>query len=922
MDPKQADEVIVDDLPSDFSQSILLETVNEFISVNYSYDAHKDEKKRPKGRAIVGRGVNGKPSADEWCTPFTAQRQACGNAIKEYTVSVAEGFFVGEPYGTVKRTGYGPPMRNAPLSLPSAVSPRFGFSSGWLTSRPTVQEAKRRRQLAPSKARFPALQSAKSGHAEESVMEELDDFDREHAWTANKVQDRREIREADYTNISPWVRGTPKPRLLERKEGQLNDPDLLKELGPAPPSPSLSGHWKIESSSAPVVPGKGATPEIVKTSAPPSPVENHSSPRDVPRSKKSGSIADIALVAGALPSVATGSAGILKKASVTGRLANFHQMLNKNMTEMPDALQNAILEARDAKSGFPSSSPRQSVLSRAGEDKPPQSGRRESGIWRLGHKESKSDRMHRVNHYRRMDREETGGGVNFRDRVSKSDREIAQEAWSRYFESETSNHWDQEEVVEALSDFGIKAANKTEKNALYGILQEYEDLEGPTFGLKHFFSIIEEARQKLRSTRTVSVFQAWKYVDTEDVGALSPSDVMKLLEDLHLANPENTVEWGGIQAMIRDCNTDPVTELIAFSEVEFLISTVREDRTRSRRLQERRLEAEYHIIPSLFSEFRSQLISFHTCFCDLDEDASGYLDNEEAMNLLSHFGCLSNSMPVERKEKIQDLLNSYSVLSENGRWETRLTFVQFLTIVRTIRELEMEDKRDAVNTLFSTYDRDNSGDLCIKEVCCVLDDMGIHPHSLPEQEAMAMLIEESDADGSGELNVSELLFLVQRITERVQEMTAEEHNKRGQELRFSLKETNKLRQAFEALDVQGDGSLGVTEVERAIAMAGSNVPHHKAVKIIEEIDDDDSGQLDFCEFLTLMRKIEDEILLTQGHRNQSQSSDLPRQVTIGLDEKEDKDGPAEARRGTVANSKRGGGRRAVGGPAGGAGKKR
>jgi len=920
-------EVGIDDLPQFLSRRFADETVNEFIQLNY--DEPKDERSRPKSRPIVGRGIKAKPSADEWCAPFTAQRQACGNKIKEYTVSVAEGFFSGEPYGTVKRAGYGPPLRNAPLSLPNAVSPRFGFSSGWLTSRPTTSEVKRRRQLAPSKARFPALQTVSSSQADDSVMEELNDYDKALSWTAQKVQARREIREPDFTNERPWIRGAPRPGLLQRKEDQLNDPDLPEQFQPSSHSPpSLPPSWKIAEPAAPPQSAsfRGASPEILRLSptpptspiaVPPSPTPRGSTRSHRPSVLQSRiDVADVAMVAGAVGG--GNAASTLKKASVSIRMQQFHQVLTKNMSESPDAVQTAIQDARDGT--FENrASPRESVMFAQQDGS---TSRRGSAIWRLSHKVSKSIRMSRVNEFRRMNNEEGSGG-NFRDRVNKSDRDIAQESFLRYFQSESGNHWDEEKIIEALADFGIKAANKTEKMALFSILKDFkatqspmdEDVEVVIVGLKIFFNMIEEARQKLRNTRSASVFQAWKYVDTEDMGLLSPTDVMKLLEDLQLVSAENTIARAGVQAMVRECNKDAVTGLIPLNEVEYLVSSVREFQTRSRRLEERQVKANYTIKDNVFQEFRSQLISFHRCFQDLDEDRSGYLDFEEALNLLTQFGFMSKSMPPANKRKAQDLLDTYVVAADDGSWETRLTFVQFLNVVGNLRSMEMESKKDAVNTLFRAYDRNRHLDwdpattpaLSIKAVCCILYDMGIRPRSLAEQEAMAMLIEDADADGSGELDESELLFLVQRITERVQEMVRESQNKRGQELRFTQREVNKLRQAFEALDDEGDGTLGISEVERCIAMAGVTIPHAKAVRLIQEIDEDESGQLDFTEFMSLMRRIEDDF----RHRNAEAQKQQQQLGSGGTDEKEDKETAAESRRGTVVPGKKAAPRRAV-----------
>jgi len=386
------------------------------------------------------------------------------------------------------------------------------------------------------------------------------------------------------------------------------------------------------------------------------------------------------------------------------------------------------------------------------------------------------------------------------------------------------------------------------------VLHEYE---GDEIGFNHFCTIIEEARSKLRSTRSLVVFQAFKYADKEDAGGLQAESVMRLLEDLHLAFGKDSLERQYVQAMVSDCRTDPATGLIGLSEVEFLVSAVREYMTQCQRSRERELQVEYELSDAMFAEFRSQLIKFHESFNDLDDDDSGALDSTEAMNLLTYFGCLSavSSMPLEKRLQAQEIIEKYLNESE----DQTLSFPRFLSVVKHLRTLGMDEKMEVVESLFNQYDRDQSGKLTIKDVCQILVSLDINPRSVLEQENMAQLIEEADTEGSGLLNVNELLLLVQRINERLAELDRLEILRKAQALNFTTKQANTLWETFQELDEQREGCVPVAEVEQALLVMRWQIPMARLSRYVAEIDFDGNGQLDFVEFLNLMRRVLDDV---------------------------------------------------------------
>lgn len=61
-----------------------------------------------------------------------------------------------------------------------------------------------------------------------------------------------------------------------------------------------------------------------------------------------------------------------------------------------------------------------------------------------------------------------------------------------------------------------------------------------------------------------------------------------------------------------------------------------------------------------------------------------------------------------------------------------------------------------------------------------------------------------------------------------------------------------FRTAFNVFDESGDGSLQADELATILASMGSNNTKEEIAKMIDEVDEDGSGQIEFEEFLPLM----------------------------------------------------------------------
>lgn len=815
---------------SDDASILQMEAVSAFLEPMVRAD-HKIS----RAKAAIGKPVHGAPTASEWSQDFTAERRRCGEQIREYKFKVAKGYFVDG--GTVARSGFSTPRRSPPLTLP----PQPGPGSGWMTSRPTSREcaaARGRNNRSPAMATFPALSPALSMDTASPDFEEMESSSQQ------TKQGRHNCRKPPFMNDRPWLMSSPKPGLLIRKATYMGNgnPEVTTDLESKRqvprnlPRPSVAKmHGPMEG------PGVVEVPET----------------RDKPveRAKKASAVA----TEGALASLAeTG------EKDVRGR---FKSLIQHKAAEGGDVVESAKAEVRDAKNApdvkfakIPEEKELESSASYTRQITPANIAKKTSmkthgttAIWRLKHKDSKSERLGRVNDNRKLKASSTNdSAVGYRNRISKVEAEIALDSFLRHFPSKSSSPWNTEEMVEALADFGIQAQVKKEKVALFKVLKDFEE-EKTSVGFTHFCNFIEECRSKLRAVRSTGLFQAWKRHDEDDSGTMDQTEVMELLEDCGLT-PKPGDEHKHVMSLISDTNTDADTGTITFPEVEYLMSSVGEYMVRSRRKKERDIQVKELLNEDLFKEFRSQLLSLYTCYQEMDDDDNGSLDTAEILNLLQLFGCLSRAMGADKKQRVEDIVNRQLAMSST--WSLR--FADFVKVIKNLRQMQMEEKSDAILTLFNQYDKDRSGDLSIKEICGIINDLQLQPRSLSEQGAISQLIDEADADGSGQLNVQELLFLVQRIGERMIELRRETEYKTAKALNFTLENVNEFRRAFDRFDTSGDGFLSVSEVWNSLSILKWKVTEAKFVRIIEEVDEDDSGQLDFTEFLTLLRKADSE----------------------------------------------------------------
>lgn len=137
-----------------------------------------------------------------------------------------------------------------------------------------------------------------------------------------------------------------------------------------------------------------------------------------------------------------------------------------------------------------------------------------------------------------------------------------------------------------------------------------------------------------------------------------------------------------------------------------------------------------------------------------------------------------------------------------------------------------------IKELFDALDADGEGSISVDELGELFSSMG---KPMPK-EKLAQMIAEVDSDGGGSIEFEEFLMLVgkQMAEEKV------------------LTPLEQARQAFDMFDTDHGGTIDATELGAALRAMGQNVSEEEVKKMLAEVDDDGTGEIEFEEFCDLM----------------------------------------------------------------------
>ncbi|KAB1725474.1 hypothetical protein FNE60_30090 [Klebsiella pneumoniae] len=133
---------------------------------------------------------------------------------------------------------------------------------------------------------------------------------------------------------------------------------------------------------------------------------------------------------------------------------------------------------------------------------------------------------------------------------------------------------------------------------------------------------------------------------------------------------------------------------------------------------------------------------------------------------------------------------------------------------------------------FDAFDREKKGSINTDMVGTILQLLGVHV----TEKMLKEIIDEVDEDGSGELEFSEFVQLSAKF---LIEEDAEETQK-------------ELREAFRLYDKEGNGYITTQTLREILRELDDKLTEDELDEIIDEIDEDGSGTIDFDEFMEMM----------------------------------------------------------------------
>ena len=130
--------------------------------------------------------------------------------------------------------------------------------------------------------------------------------------------------------------------------------------------------------------------------------------------------------------------------------------------------------------------------------------------------------------------------------------------------------------------------------------------------------------------------------------------------------------------------------------------------------------------------------------------------------------------------------------------------------------------------VFACFDKDSSGSVTTAELGLVLRSMNKNFNDAE----LKRIVSKFDVNGDGQIDFDEFLAM----------MTGHEK-----------KEVDELKQAFDVFDKDGDGTISGKELEVVMKALGEHIDRDTIDLMIESVDTDANGYIDFEEFRRMMK---------------------------------------------------------------------
>ncbi|XP_075220903.1 troponin C, isoallergen Bla g 6.0101-like [Lycorma delicatula] len=144
-----------------------------------------------------------------------------------------------------------------------------------------------------------------------------------------------------------------------------------------------------------------------------------------------------------------------------------------------------------------------------------------------------------------------------------------------------------------------------------------------------------------------------------------------------------------------------------------------------------------------------------------------------------------------------------------------------------------QEQVELLKKAFNAFDQEKKGFIGTEMIGTILEMLG---HAQTESQVEA-IVHEINGDGSGQLEFEEFCLLASKF------LVEEEDEESMQQ---------ELREAFRLYDKEGNGYITTAVLREILAELDPNITSGDLDMIIEEIDSDGSGTVDFEEFMAVM----------------------------------------------------------------------
>jgi len=420
-----------------------------------------------------------------------------------------------------------------------------------------------------------------------------------------------------------------------------------------------------------------------------------------------------------------------------------------------------------------------------------------------------------------------------------------------------------DEEEEKGSDASHHSNNSSEFSGGEEEESEDEDFAGFSFDLYAFaILVLPKVRARLMELQSNKMLRYFCHFDRTGAGNLTLPQCMEICRVLGL---DTRIFGAALEEKGFKAGTE---EMVDFESFELAAGLAKERSERSQRNRETKILEETGLSTEMFNEFRSILVQAYNAFKRHEE--MGHISASNAFASLRELGLMPGTMldrnNLERLAKTrapvieEDVASNASLSDREEEVDDEgnlFSYGEYLAYLRKVRQYFNGKRVEELRGHFDKLDKDRSGTLSVAELSILLEDLDCLPRSRKEQEEMGQVIQSIDVDGNGAIDFDEFHELIQRIEEKFASMRYEiemEHALRGG---FTEGNLSEFRTIFDMLDQDCSGELESHEVRQCLIVMRKPISQEAFDAAFKSLDADESGCLDFLEFLEFMRVIRD-----------------------------------------------------------------